>query len=528
MSFNLIDEPWILVQTDDGPDEVSLRELFERAEEIRTITGEVPTQGFAILRLALAICHDAIGWHGNASLNGLHAQGLDRSRIPAYLDELHDRFDLFHPERPFMQVAGLRTAKDEHSGLEKLIADVPNGAPFFTTRAGRGIATISAAESARWLVHAQAFDPSGIRSGAVGDPYAKGGRGYPIGPSWAGQLGGVVLHGATLAQTLVNNLTPTPKNPADRPVWALGEAQTAARAEGDVIPAGPVQALVWQSRRIRLVGDRDGVRGVVLAQGDKVVPQTMRAIEPMTGWRYSKPQSKKLGRPVYMPNLHEAGRAMWRGLPALIAARGETVEDGGSKHERYLEPATLAERNRRPGTVVVQAIGIAYGPQNATIEEIIDDRLELNVSLLTEDGAELRLTVKDAVGNVESCVRALGQLAANIARAAGEKGDNAGEGARQEVMGRAWSALDAPARRWVGRLDPDSDPDQEHEVWQRQLEETVLPLGRGLVDAASMAAVKGRDTSFGFMSAHRAYGFFLRDLRKELSLIHPTTKEQSA
>lgn len=525
MSFNLVSEPWIQVQTNDGPDTLSLREVFEQTDRVRTITGEVPTMGFAILRLLLAICHDAIGWRGTNDLNRLSREGLDTGAVLTYLDEWSERFDLFHPERPFMQVADLKTAKNEHSGLEKLIADVPNGAPFFTTRSGRGLAVISAAEAARWLVHVQSFDPSGIRSGAVGDDQSKGGKGYPIGPSWAGQTGGIVLHGTHLGETLVNNLTVS-AGADDRPVWSLPQRQTAARSE-DVLPIGPVQTFTWQSRRVRLVGDRSGVHGLVLAQGDKVTPQVMFGREPMTGWRYSKPQSKKFDRDVYMPNLHEAGRSLWRGLPAIIAARQELVEDRGGKHERYREPATVTETDRRESNVVVQAIGIAYGPQNATIEEIIDDRLELNSTLLSDDGLAMRITVKDAVGNAEACVRALGQLAANIARAAGEKGDNAGEGARQRVMEQAWVALDAPARRWVGSLDVNSDPLVEQTTWQQLVRDRVTGLANSVMTAAGPAAIKGRETSFGYLTAHKAYSYFLRDLHKELSLLTPTTKERS-
>ncbi|OYO16967.1 type I-E CRISPR-associated protein Cse1/CasA [Enemella evansiae] len=524
MSFNLVDEPWVLVQTTEGPDELSLAQLFARADSIRAITGEIPTQGFAILRVLLAICHDAIGWHTNKAIRSLHDSGIDLDRIQDYLIEHHDVFDLFHPQRPFMQVAGLRTTKDEHSGLEKLIADVPNGSPFFTTRAGRGLDKISAAEAARWLVHVQAFDPSGIRSGAVGDILSKGGRGYPIGPSWAGQIGGIVLHGDNLRETLVNNISVTRESLDDRPVWALATPHTSEREE-ESMPAGPVQTLVWQSRRVRLVGDREGVRGVVLAQGDKVVPQRMLGIEPMTAWRYSKPQSKSFGRPVYMPNQHEAGRAMWRGLPALIAAGAEQIDDNGSKFDRFQTPDTVRVADERDATYVAQAVGIQYGPQKAVIEELIDDRMELPGVLLIDGGTELQVTVTDGVDNADTCVRALGQLAANIARAAGERGDDAGDGARQRAMAEAWAALDQPARAWVASISADSDPLEVLRAWQTQVQRIMQDHARILVDRAGPAAIRGRQTNFGYLSAHKAYSFFLRDLRKELSTIQPTKKE---
>ncbi|GAB3622653.1 type I-E CRISPR-associated protein Cse1/CasA [Mariniluteicoccus endophyticus] len=525
MTFNLLDEPWILAQRDDGPTEVSLLDAFRQSAQIRALTGEVPTQAFAILRLMLAICQDAFQIHSNDTLLDLRDEGLGLGVIEDYLARHRDRFDLFHPSQPFMQVADLRTAKGEHSDLSKIIADVPNGQQFFTTRAGSGLDRISAAEAARWLVHVQAFDPSGIRSGAVGDPLAKNGKGYPIGPSWAGQLGGVVLHGPHLDRTLLNNLVSTEGKPDDHPFW-VDPPQTQLRVEDSVAP-GPVSALVWQSRRVRLVGDRSGVHGVVLSLGDQVTPQQMRGLEAMTGWRYSRPQSKKFGRDVYMPNEHDPDRALWRGLPAIVAAGVQKLEDG-STVSSFLAPMTYEQLNAEENPFVLQIIGIQYGPQSATIEEIIDDRIELHGSLLGDDAWPIRTAIHDAVATSETCVRALGQLAASIARAAGEKGDGAGDADRQRAMARAWAALDQPARVWVGSLTAASDPQESKRDWQRHLDAMLRALGQELVDRAGPAAVRGRDTSFGFMSAHRAYSFFVRDLRKTLTLVRPAPKEGTA
>lgn len=312
MAFNLIDQPWILVQPAEGAQqEVSLRQIFSEGSSIRRITGEVPTQGFALLRLLLAICHDAVGWHTTDAIEQLHEDGLDLAAIDAYLDEWHARFDLLDPQRPFFQVAGLATANGEHSGLEKIIADVPNGQPFFTTRAGRGLAQISLAEAARWLIHVQAFDPSGIRSGAVGDALAKNGKGYPIGPAWSGHLGGIVQHGDSLLQTLLLNITETPKNPADRPVWTWPNAPTAVRAE-EAIPAGPVQLLVWQSRRVRLVSDPDAsaIIGVVLSQGDKLTRRTGTNSSRCRVGAIRRHRPRSSGRPHTCPtSMMRAGRS---------------------------------------------------------------------------------------------------------------------------------------------------------------------------------------------------------------------------
>lgn len=519
MTFNLIDEPWILVQSKQGPATVSLRQAFAQADTIIQLTGEVPTQAFANLRLMLAICHDALELLGPEDVETLRDEGVDLVAIDTYLDEVHDRFELFDDTCPFMQVPDLHTAKNEHSGLEKIIADIPNGVPFFTTRAGAQLETISAAEAARWLVHVQAFDPSGIRSGAVGDPLQKGGKGYPIGPGWAGQIGGVVIHGSCLAETLALNLTPRSEHPADRPIWR--KPPLTAERDDDAVSHGPVETLTWPSRRVRLVGGVDGVVGVVLCQGDKLAPQRMEGLEPMTAWRYSKPQSAKFGRPVYMPKELDPARSLWRGLPELVrSGQTATIEDQGSKFDATIPPATLAATisDEVSTMLVIQTIGMQYGPQNAVTEEIIDDRIEVHASLLSPDAVAAHVALADGVAIAEEAVRALGQFAAHLARAAGEKGDSAGEGARQRAVETAWSRLDGPARRWVRSLSADTDLLESRTAWSGEVLTIVEDLGTTMVDAASPAAMRGRETSFGFMSAHKAYAMFRAALRKHAGL----------
>ena len=61
-SFNLIDEVWIPCITVEGNfNEVSLRDLFARAPELREIACETAIQSAAILPLALAILHRNFG-----------------------------------------------------------------------------------------------------------------------------------------------------------------------------------------------------------------------------------------------------------------------------------------------------------------------------------------------------------------------------------------------------------------------------------------------------------------------------------
>ncbi|MDU3080959.1 MAG: type I-E CRISPR-associated protein Cse1/CasA, partial [Cutibacterium avidum] len=211
-AFNLIDEPWIAVRRPDNVViEVSIHDAFHQASSLRGLAGEIPTQEAAVLRLLLAIAIRATAeYRSDDEKVDDWAQwwesGLPLQQIDDYLGRCHDRFNLFDDKAPFMQVAGLHTSKGGYSGLIKIISEVPPNDKFFTTRDGPGIASLSYAEAARWLVHAQAFDISGIKSGAVGDPRVNGGKGYPIGTGISGPMGIVVIEGTSLAETILLNL----------------------------------------------------------------------------------------------------------------------------------------------------------------------------------------------------------------------------------------------------------------------------------------------------------------------------------
>jgi CRISPR type I-E/ECOLI-associated protein CasA/Cse1 len=500
--FSLVDEAWIPVLDTTGQRrDVSLLGLFEQAENVRMIACELPTQTFAILRLALAILHRTTGGPpGEAAWRTLwRDRKLPTADVADYLDEFRDRFDLLHPTHPFYQVADLRAAKENTYGLERLIADVPAGLPFLTTRAGAGMESITPAEAARWLVHCQAYDVSGIKTGAVGDPRVKGGRGYPIGVGSVGSLGGVYLEGATLRETLLLNLVPADSrwreaDERDLPVWER-EPQTAAEEPAATRgPYGVLSLYTWQSRRIRLFGDTNGITGALVANGDRFEWQDRHLLEPMSIWGRSGPRERAQKRtPVYLPRTHDHGRALWRGLQSLLPA---PPEPGGEPPQR-LSPMVVRWLGSLTVTGVVgsdfrtrtRAVSVTYGNQQAVVDEIFSDALTMNVLLLVEDSA-LRATAVDAAADAEAAVSVLRRLADNLARAAGNRDTDVGESER--AAERAYALLDRAFRDWLARLGPESDPAAERAAWQRLVRRAVLRLGAELVAAAGPTAWVGR------------------------------------
>ena len=533
-SFNLLDEPWIRVTRLDGaPDEVSLLVLFREATDIAGIHGEIASQDAAVLRLLLAICHRTMDgpedldvweeyWRDPGSL------GRD---VVDYLERHRERFDLRDPDRPFFQVAGIHAASGRASGLESLIVDVPNGNPFFTTRIAEGLDSIGWAEAARWLVHVHAFDPSGIRTGAVGDPQVKGGKGYPIGPGWTGQIGTVTVVGENLERTLLlntvvcedldglNGVDPT----RDLAPWERGADGPAG--SHDPRPTGPVYCYTWQTRRVLLHGDDDGVTGLFLGNGDKAKPQNRYLVEPMTAWRYSEPQSKKLKAPVYMPRKLPTDRAFWRGLSTLVAQLSPKITvKGAGEVTRYLSPGVVSFYQRLmrrrivcpSGLIPLHAVGIEYGAQEAVVTELVDDVLSLPAGLLNPENKRLLAVVHDAMEETEQVAAALRNLAANLDRARGGSPDTA-SAAREHAGAAFYQVIDERFPRWLASLN-EEDPDRAHARWRELLRSEALRQQETLASAVPDTAFAGRGEGKGRADVSKALLFFRLALTKALPL----------
>ena len=533
-SFNLLDEPWIRVTRLDGaPDEVSLLSLFREATDIAGIHGEIASQDAAVLRLLLAICHRAMDgpedldvweeyWEDSGSLGRDAADHLERHR---------ERFDLRDPDRPFFQVAGIHAASGRISGLESLIVDVPNGNPFFTTRIAEGLDSIGWAEAARWLVHVHAFDPSGIRTGAVGDPQVKGGKGYPIGPGWTGQIGTVTVVGENLERTLLlntvvcedldglNGVDPT----RDLAPWEREPDGPAG--SHDPRPTGPVHCYTWQTRRVLLHGDDDGVTGLFLGNGDKATPQNRYLVEPMTAWRYSEPQSKKLKAPVYMPRKLPTDRAFWRGLSTLVAQLSPKITvKGAGEVTRYRSPGVVSfyqdlmyhEIVPLTGLIPLHAVGIEYGAQEAVVTELVDDVLSLPAGLLNPENKRLLAVVREAMEETEQVAAALRNLAANLDRARGGSPDTA-SAAREHAGAAFYQVIDERFPRWLASLN-EEDPDRAHARWRERLRSEALRQQEALASAVPDTAFAGRGEGKGRADVGRALLFFRLALTRALPL----------
>ncbi|MDR0990923.1 MAG: type I-E CRISPR-associated protein Cse1/CasA [Propionibacteriaceae bacterium] len=542
--FNLIDEAWIPVIDATGKQvEVSLRDLFIRADQWQRLVGDLPTQVFANLRVFLAVLHRAVGGPENVDhwveIKDHWADTVDA--VSAYLDDWHERFWLIHPIHPFMQVADLHTPKDEFFGLNRIVCDGPGGKAqtFLSTRQGVRSNRITWSEAARWLIHAQAYDVAGIHSGAVGDPRVSDNKGPGIGTGWAGQIGGIYLLGEGVRETLLLNLVITGDESelqlqgglGDRPVWERGPlgslpegwTQRGGRDQPYRQPQGPVDLYTWPARRLRLFGDREFCTGAINAQGDRAVPHNRFQFEPMTAWRYSGQQTKNLGYDTYMPLEHDPSRSFWRGLAALLPGSdtkyNQPIRPGGPAPR--LPPAMMnwIERLQSAGKmprqhIDVRAVGIEYGSNKSVYKEIVTDELRLPTALLDDKFKDLVVIAEEAVDVADEAVIALGYLAKNIALAAGASSKD--KGPRQIATAQAYDALDEEFRDWIVTLTDPSKIAERRQNWQSSVSIILRGIANRIIREAGPAALVGREANGRHLDAGLADLRFQAKLRQLL------------
>lgn len=552
--FNLLTEPWITVLDQQGMErDISIHEALENGKAYQRLADPLETTNFVILRILLAILYRA--WDAD-DLNDedaalelwqslWEAPTLLSDEVKAYLDEWSYRFNLRDPEYPFFQVPDLHTSKDSVGDIALLIPDV--GA-LFSMRTE--VTELTAAEAARALVHCQAYDFSGIKSGAVGDDRVKGGRGYPIGIGWAGWLGGTVLHGDNLKETLLLNFAPqhgpelAGHSGDDLPIWELPQLTSSARKEPRFDPkspertraTGPVELLTWPQRRIRLFWEDNKAIGVLISNGDPVGYTRQYGVEKMTPWRYSDPQSKKAKTLVYMPREFEPGRALWRSLSGILPltrtqqAKSKFGANGtvdASKPPKTVEWLSTLLLDGQAGIdeskrIRVSTVSMSYGSQSSSYGTIATDSLSIGTALLAPEQEDLREAARSGVELSDQVAWETGNFYRKLVFAgSGEFPSDA-----DDIRSRFYAAIDVPFREWLLTLTPSVAPSTAIDVWQKTLRTTAERVGRDLLDDVSPQAWAGRwhaDSKFR-ITAGSAHLQFRRNLTKILGQVNPVDR----
>ncbi|GDY59580.1 hypothetical protein SVIO_102030 [Streptomyces violaceusniger] len=239
----------------------------------------------------------------------------------------------------------------------------------------------------------------------------------------------------------------------------------------------------------------------MLSYGDPLPLHNLHEREPMTVWRRSVTQEKKLGEPqVYMPKGHNPERVVWRGLSSLLAERPtasqttEAAPELGAGVLEWIAQLATAEGYLPRGTRFrARIVGAVYGTQQSVIDEIVDDRLSMAVILLNRQDRRYAQQAVSAVADADEAVAILGDLAVDLARASGA----ATEGPRSRAREQGYDALDAPYRSWLQNLGGAADPEEHRTRWRTETHRIIRRIGEQLIAGAGDAAWQGRTITTG-------------------------------
>ena len=392
-TYDLTVEPWIPVKTMDGArHHIGLRELFDTAGSIRRVDISDPLERMSVHRLLLAIMYAAHpGCISESDGAALLETGRDGDAVN-YLDQWRNRFDLKHPERPFLQTHDLEpSGSDTGRGLAPLhpMLKRPLWAPF-----GKKSTRVTPDRAAILLLACRSYDVAGIHTGMKGDPNAHAGKSTGKGVAEAGHLFLAWVSGRDLLETLILNMPYDPSRKADdRPAWELDEERPGLMAP---LRTGPAIAYTWPSRRVRLLWDEDGLcRGVYQTNGD-------RALIDLKG----------VSDPAILencPNLEPC--AFYRqGRKAVLDAAHVTSDFMLGRHLWY-EYAMLFDPEYRPRNldwaarfhdrVTFETLDVIWGQQNAVVSDTRVDHVTVAAERLKDYDA-CRGLVEDTIKRIRS------------------------------------------------------------------------------------------------------------------------------
>lgn len=549
--FNLLKEPWIRVITPSlESKEVSLTEALVHAHEYVDLSGEMPTQDAAMLRILLAVAvtvfyrYDIYGEEAELSEeNGSDPEDvLERweeywkmGRFPEqavqdYLEAYEERFWLFHSKTPFWQVADLQYGTNY--GVECLFGNIKESMNkatrhHFSMTDGEEMYRLNYGEAARWLVHLNAY--------AINLKTDKNAPGttLPVGTGRLGQLGFVMVNGGNLFQILMLNLCALDSNEElwnpPKPFW---EQEVCGEQSRKINPPDNLpERYTLQSRRIMLKRDSSGNLTGFRALGGDFFEIENDSGEPMTIWK-EKQVDKKTGEELPLrPQLHSPAVHAWREFPALFSAKSS------SKKEETL-PGVVRWVNTLCGERMLSAdffitfrmIGMVYGDQmKYNYGDCVNDTLTLSAKLLDELNRSERAWITRISDQIEKCQavagNALNHFAYKVCKLFYGNG-SAKNGIKDHLIRQYYFSIDAPFREWLAGIDPTQmSIDETCAKWERQssryarrtVEDYIATLGTDLY-------IYREDDSRGSKAGILSIPKIMNEYLAELNIIYVQTE----
>ena len=530
--FNLIEKSWINVIDDNcNISEISLKEVIVNAHKYRALSGEIPAQDVAIMRLILAVLHTVfsrVDENGNEiPLDNNKKKALERWKalwskgsfsgkaISDYFDKWRERFGLFHPERPFYQIPKndmlKRISGQSEIYLSKLNGEISqsnNKKNIFTLYSGKDFDSMSYAQAARWLVFTQAYDDVAFKP--------QGANSHSASVGWLGQLGLIYLVGDSLFETLMLNLVLINNSHVEssqKPIWEK-DAICCDERVPIVFPDNLAELYTIQSRRIHLFRNEDEITHFHILAGD-LVSSNNAFEEPMTAWKNEK--KPDLG---FTPLEHDSPKQMWREFTALYHKDGNECAGIISWYKNILLPAKVIRKNQMMKTAIV-----ALQYDKSSTHKFVNfyfDSLAMHSDLLSELGADWRDIIETELEKCSKAAVELSKFGQGLYVASGWKNKDKDKRYKEEiprtVKSNLYFHLDLPFRKWLRTIDPECVDEKKkyskQKEWQQTAKRIAYNLANDLFAETSEKAILGHKIKKEYFAAPRSMNIFISELNK--------------
>lgn len=381
-AFNLLDQPWIPVRLRGGQvTELGLLALFERAGDIEALAETSPPNLVALHRLLLAVTHRALcrdpGRWTDADRARWWRTDLPVAPLHAYLEHWRERFWLFHPTEPFMQVAALETFErtaDKFQPWTQLALEQINSFANHEIDACRHPAHPGLL--LRNMLGYMQFVPGGTVQVIHYSDMA--------GPLFDSAT--TIVLGNSLSRTLLLNLHPwSAKSQNDLPAWEKASPDIDLLLQSPTVATGPCSLYARRVRSVLLQQDPDGlVRQIRFGGGDRLQDDE-NLLDPMRTYQVRKNGLSRL--------TFDDGRAIWRDLGSLLPDPTRSVTHAA---------AVLSWAINLLDLVGEEAVGFLVAGLAAKKAKLIRWRMDffvIPVAALSKE--DIRLEMRRDIGNAE-------------------------------------------------------------------------------------------------------------------------------
>lgn len=497
--FNLIDEPWICVR-DNGCEvkEISIRQVFEHAQDYTELAGETKTQDMAVLRFLLAVIYTVFSRYDKNgdevdpeddinyltdNWNEVFRSGkFPMKPFEKYFEKWYDRFWLFDEEYPFYQ-SNKVNGKGKATSIAKMIGSLfesANKPRLFSDRNNDG-RLLSYSEAVRWLLHIICFDDT-----AAKQPVPK--------KSWVSILGLIAVRGNNLFETLMLNYNAESDSEYDVYVSTPSWEKDNNKAEfNTLIPVPDNQAalLSLMSRRVYLCRENGKVNGYYISGGDYFEEVEVFG-EQMTLWRSYKEKGSDSIK--YKPQLHKPSTKAWQEFGSIAALEGDENSSTARKPGVIAHIESYIDRSYLDNCFLlnVTTASVIHDFNDSMCFKIVDsisDELSFHSDLLMKVGEAWRYRIGNEIGKCESAAKAVNKLSINLQKSAGASGDKlSGEDAKTQF----YSMIDKPFRDWLSQLDTSYDIDEYTGKIEDTVRKIAIVFGNDCVHQMSANTIFGR------------------------------------